>query len=62
MRIPKASPDIDPIRVLFADEDLVERVFSSGVYRPTIGERYIHWDNLRFRPVPSGLRLGMSAS
>ena len=49
MQIPQIPP---PWRQLIAGQDDLSRVMGLG---PLVGERYMHWDELRHRTPPEGL-------
>ena len=51
MKIPQSPPDLRKL-VLF-DPNLLEKV--SGLLSEGTEDRYLHWDDLRFRPPPEGL-------
>lgn len=58
MRIPKQPPASDElITRLIAKPEAVWRVIDAGLHRPTIGDRYVHWDKLRFLNRPAGISL-----
>jgi Fic family protein len=57
LKVPRHPPDPDAIfQKLLADPENINRVFSNAAFSATVGGRYIHWDNLRFRQLPKGLK------
>ncbi len=58
MRLPRTPPAPDKaVQLLFTSPTAMQRVLAADVYRPTVGDRYLHWDKLRFFKLPSGVTL-----
>src|SRR5258708_39659087 len=57
MRLPRTPPSQDAASTLFLDPDLLRRVFAADLSRPTVGDRSLHWDKLRFLRPPKGISL-----
>jgi Fic family protein len=55
MKIPKKPPLMAEIQANLAPKDFVRLL--SRIEMPTIGEKYLHWDELRFREPPDDLTL-----
>jgi Fic family protein len=56
VRIPQRPPEtVESLRALLAKKDVAARMIGSGAYSATVGDRYVHWDNLRFRSPPGGV-------
>jgi Fic family protein len=57
MKLPRPPPDADEaFHRLLEDPKALTRVLSSPAYSATVGGKYIHWDELRFRTLAPTLR------
>ncbi|MCK6461883.1 MAG: Fic family protein [Planctomycetes bacterium] len=51
-------PDIGALgRTYFQRKDYVSRMLAAGAWSATLGDKYVHWDRLRFRTPPPGVTL-----
>src|SRR5262245_34428082 len=58
MKIPASPPSRDEVmRLLSSSADKLRKLFDPAISRPTVGDRYLHWEELRFRSLPKGLTL-----
>ncbi len=55
MKIPRPPPDPEQNRLLLFDPKLFRHVIDARFFSPTVGDKYIHWDSIRFLTPPKGI-------
>jgi Fic family protein len=56
LKIPRPPPDPEENRhVLLFNPDLLRQVIDARLFSPTVGDKYVHWDSVRFLTPPKGI-------
>jgi Fic family protein len=52
MKVPKTPPSRESNFKIISDLEAFRKIVDPLIYRATVGDRYLHWEKLGYRPVP----------